>query len=1235
MSRLAAVAQALYYPTPAGLLPLLAAHLHTPDGGRLLDPCAGEGVALAELARLLGLSPFGNELDQQRAQTAAATVQAILPQIAARPPHDPHLSRLFHCPLQFMHYSPGGFNLLFLNPPYDHDAADSRLEYQFLRDTRPALQPGGLLVYLVPQRLLAHPETANYLSSWFEQVTVYRFPDDEYARFRQIALFAVRRPRPQPPDKQGLAQLRDIGLAGPDALPPLTAPDQARYRLPRLLVPSARLVCRPQQLDPAAIQAELAAYGVSADPAWQAQIAPPAAADAPLELLTPLRLGHLAGILSAGYLNHQLLRHPDGELIYLKGRTAKRAVSQVEENDLPDGGRQRVVKTTDSYQTTLYTLHPDGQTAAIDGPALRPFLERWIGPLSEAVLARYRPRYTFDLNGYGATLSRLNPGRRIPNTRLSGLIPAQQHAAAALATRLDPRHGDAKEAYLVGEMGVGKTLMGPAVAACLRARRILVLCPPHLVDKWGREIRHVLPAAQVAVVNTPGEVDAYFQLEATSERPAFALLKETSARAGSGWQHAYDWAGPVRQARGAGWGEFEGGMRPAAPEALHTSQPVTLTVGSRTFTVSAAAWRAYLLAHRRLRCPHCGAPQHDRNGLPASPALFGQQRRACENPLCRRRLARYYQAGKLPPETQAALTAATPERHRQGTPLNQFSRRLSPGDQPLSLPQALARHDALREIIRQGQPVPDTLPMPGLARWPLASYLHRRYRGQIDLLLADEWHQFKAADSDRGYAFGRLAAAGRKVLCLTGTLYGGRASTLFHLLYRTAHPMPRAYPHHGVAAWVARYGVLQEIETLRLDEHGLLSGQRRAQVRVKEMPGGSPDLLRWLLPRSVFLSLDDLGFALPAYREHPVVLPMSAPMQAMYDDLLRQLLAEIQQRLARGDKSLLAGYLQALLTWPDAPWRPRVVNDPHTGQVIAAVPGLDQPLGAAPKERAILELIQRELAQQRRVLLLCQQTETLDITPQWRAYLQQHAIRAAVLKCDPAQRERWIAEQEAAGVQVILSHPKRIETGLDILGYPTVIWLGQEFSVFTVRQACRRPYRIGQTQPVHVYFFAYEHTLQEQALLLIAAKLAAAIRLDGDDIAEDSLADLDELTSGDIVTTLAKIVTGELSLQERSLQHAFQSANQELRQALTYLGPAPAPVILDELPAAADPPTNGRQPLPAAGPSTLPGPAPVIPPANGRALPAATQPDAPALADIPVPTNPPRTLFDLLRQHAG
>lgn len=71
---------------------------------------------------------------------------------------------------------------------------------------------------------------------------------------------------------------------------------------------------------------------------------------------------------------------------------------------------------------------------------------------------------------------------------------------------------------------------------------------------------------------------------------------------------------------------------------------------------------------------------------------------------------------------------------------------------------------------------------------------------------------------------------------------------------------------------------------------------------------------------------------------------------------------------------------------------------------------------------------------------------------------------------------------------------------------------------------------------VRVYYFAYEETIQEDALRLVEAKVAAALRVNGDTVSDDSLAELDELTSGDLVATLARILTGETQIEARSLQ---------------------------------------------------------------------------------------------------
>jgi hypothetical protein len=60
--------------------------------------------------------------------------------------------------------------------------------------------------------------------------------------------------------------------------------------------------------------------------------------------------------------------------------------------------------------------------------------------------------------------------------------------------------------------------------------------------------------------------------------------------------------------------------------------------------------------------------------------------------------------------------------------------------------------------------------------------------------------------------------------------------------------------------------------------------------------------------------------------------------------------------------------------------------------------------------------------------------------------------------------------------------------------------------------------------------------------------------VNGDTIADDSLAELDELSGGDIVTTLARIVTGEVQVSAQSLQQAFADANVGLRQANQMIG---------------------------------------------------------------------------------
>jgi hypothetical protein len=115
------------------------------------------------------------------------------------------------------------------------------------------------------------------------------------------------------------------------------------------------------------------------------------------------------------------------------------------------------------------------------------------------------------------------------------------------------------------------------------------------------------------------------------------------------------------------------------------------------------------------------------------------------------------------------------------------------------------------------------------------------------------------------------------------------------------------------------------------------------------------------------------------------------------------------------------------------------------------------------------------------------------------------------------------------------------------MSWTTYVFLQVEYSVYVLRQASRRGWRIGQTEPVEVYHFAYEGTVQAEALALMAAKLRAAVLLDGD-LPEEGLAALDD-DGEDVFLALARRLTEDSTADAASLEALFAQAQQSAADA--------------------------------------------------------------------------------------
>jgi 23S rRNA G2445 N2-methylase RlmL len=141
-----------YFPTDEVTLQRIGQMLKLPPTGlvRMIDPCCGEGTAIADLRHMLAAQKeegvtatteaLGIELDSERAWHAKKL-----------------LDRVLHTDIHDAVVKPRSMGLLFLNPPYGHGVSDKasqrelhadaekaeRLERTFLRKTVPTSPMAG------------------------------------------------------------------------------------------------------------------------------------------------------------------------------------------------------------------------------------------------------------------------------------------------------------------------------------------------------------------------------------------------------------------------------------------------------------------------------------------------------------------------------------------------------------------------------------------------------------------------------------------------------------------------------------------------------------------------------------------------------------------------------------------------------------------------------------------------------------------------------------------------------------------------------------------------------------------------------------------------------------------------------------------------------------------------------------------------------------------------------------
>lgn len=307
-----------FYAAPPEAVAHAATFLRAPAGKpwAMLDPCAGKGAAVGQLAATLGCEAsavHAIELEAGRAEEC----REALPEGRVLGP-----ASFFGCTIKS-----ASMSLIWCNPPFDDQiAGGKRVEEQFLQECLYLLVTGGVIALVCPRRVSSNQNIRDLFLTWFDNVSIIRFPE-AHRRYDEVVMFGVRRRELIAPSRRSWNRIM--------------APEGHVYQIPPSPGPGERFYKH-------ALTDEEIEQGMANSP-LKRFLRPPAAQPMPAP---PLQLGtgHLALLLASGQLDG-LVRPPGESPHVVRGVAMKVQEVTDEQEDVTKG--QVTVKTTISERIVL------------------------------------------------------------------------------------------------------------------------------------------------------------------------------------------------------------------------------------------------------------------------------------------------------------------------------------------------------------------------------------------------------------------------------------------------------------------------------------------------------------------------------------------------------------------------------------------------------------------------------------------------------------------------------------------------------------------------------------------------------------------------------------------------------------------------------------------------------------------------------------------------------------------
>ena len=1118
MARLESLLIGGYYAFPDQHLADVAALFEvTAVGTRILDPCAGEGRAILSLTKHLQ-----SDAEQKRRHVN------VIPHAIELEPDRAEECRSAFTQAKYFHrdlvieddiflaeVSPAQFGMIFCNPPFTWDTAvpGKRRELGMLQHSWRWLQDEGWMVFVSYSHHLSY-ELLEWVTQRSKQVEIYRLPELHFDTYCQTVLLAQKTSKVLEALPLSTASTLYEDAQDPEhRLYTLKVGTQQKRQIPYR--PAPRLSAAGHPLERFVFHRGILRESDLIEALNRGQGADGQSAF--IAAVTPKPEQDAVRPAMNVRRGHLLTLVAAGMFNYVNVTTPEgkqgilRSVIRYEEKLVKE-------EETNKGKQEIYQLTPVTHASILKDTGEIEYFK------TEARLLNLLENYSDQLFAHIAkthqplyVLRGDTPLKRrwLPHfhrQRVKGkypLLPAQMHVGAAVCTLLD----DKKRALLVGQMSTGKTSLALSI-----------------MDAWRREGRVV--DGQVMWVSCPNHLVKKWAREASQQHPNCRVTLLALEVDGERVDMMSRLSDAMRQAQ-------------AEPKRLH------IIIAAQDAVKLGEGWEpAYHVRRERAYCPSTG------QALEITQAELKQKQRFNG----RHALWQEVRKFRLP---------------KRG---NGRAERV--GDKVVSLipnEPILDEWLALKGVRPQANP-----------RGPVWRLLKTHYKGRIAIAFFDETHQSNNIATDRYRAMSAIARASDCVVGLSGTIFNGNASSLYGLetIFDAQLFQRYAWGSSGISAWIRDMGVLEKVIEYR-DEYrtnGTYTGTKRISHAAREAPGASPLLIQRIIGHTVFINLVDLGKALPALNEQPAEIAMSEEQASIYKATRQKLADYLKKCKQSGDNSFLGTYYHALLKYPDHALLPeevrhqRTIRD-HNGRVkdktsshVHKIPMLSA--NTLPKDDWLVERVQTEIAEGRGVAIYVTHSGT-ELSERLASLLKKAGAKPVVMtsKVPAIEREAWIETQFNNGINVLICNPRLVETGLDLIMCPTLIFFEPEPQFGVLKQSAHRHWRIPQTKDCRTFYAYYAETMQERLTAKTAKKLKAHNIVNGESAALSALNDFESYLD-DLVdeSNLLDLHAEFAALNQRDFDDSewldgIEYADEVIEEQMTAPTPAPAKAETNQAPA--------------------------------------------------------------------